>query len=84
MLDKNFKKVQWNTFPTDVFNAPVNPLIVIDKDWLSTYHKYRDEKKIALEEYKEWQLMLFVWQWKMSSDVFEVTKEVINNLLTKL
>ena len=84
MLTKHFRTAPSKWFPIDIFNQEVNPLIVIDPTGLSTYYNKSIDKKIALENYNEWQILLFVWQGKMKTDVFEMTKDIIDMILESI
>jgi len=80
-MDKIFRSIPDKWFTLEVFNNPVNPLIIVSRDAFTTYYNKADDKQNALRATVEEDLVLFVWQWKWRSDVFEMTRKDIANLL---
>lgn len=82
MQTKKFRSVPTDGFPAGVFEAPTNPMIVVST-LESTYHNTIESKNIYLDvlknnpnAFEQGQLMiLFVWQGKFRSDVFEIKLE---------
>lgn len=67
----------------EAFNSKLNPLIVIEEKWISTYHNKLEDKIEVISNYYEWQVLLFAWGWKYRTDVFEVTYEDIQKILSE-
>lgn len=94
MQDRNFRSVPTAGFPEGVFEDPRNPLVLVDQNGLSMYAKKLDEKTNLLNSYEsmnpeggdepEGLMLLFTWQGKFASDVFEIKKEQAIALLDTL
>ena len=74
-------------FPAGVFEAPVNPLILVSKSGTSNFYQTDFDKKNVLDMFAHSEeaqadcMLLFVWQGKMRSDVFEITLADANSIL---
>ena len=77
------RKVPSAGFPFGVFEDPRNPLILVEEGHSVSYAKIINDKRGLLLQYKEavHAQLLFVWQGKASSDVFEITEENLDKLL---
>ena len=77
------RKVPSAGFPFGVFEDPRNPLILVEEGHSVSYAKIIDDKRGLLLQYKEavHAQLLFVWQGKASSDVFELTSEDVDKIL---
>lgn len=84
MPTKNFRNIK-GKFPEGVFEDPRNPLVKLDnQSELSVYAKDISDKMELLVHYKENPdtcRLIFTWQGKVSSDVFELTSEDVEILL---
>jgi len=58
------------------FAGNICPLIVISKDWESSYYQSKKEKLERLLTI-DWEvdIVLFVWAWQYRSDVFRMKQE---------
>lgn len=90
MLDRNFRSVPTAGFPEGVFADPRNPLILIDKNSLSNYANKIEDKQLLLQDVTDLLttpddfILLFVWQGKFKSDVFEIKTSQIEGILNTL
>lgn len=84
------RKVPSTGFPYGVFEDPRNPLVMIYHHTGEVlYSKIIDDKRGMLLEFKEAPFkdspqnykLIFIWQGKASSDVFEITQEHLDKLL---
>ncbi len=67
----------------EVMMVPVNTLIVIRAEWESTYYKKAQEKLEALQWAQPDDLVLFSWQGKFATDIFQLMPEDIERILSK-
>lgn len=87
MIERNFRHMPEAGFPAGIFEAPVNPLILVSKSGTSNFYQAEHDKKNVLamfcnhEEVQQDSMLLFVWQGKMRSDVFEITLADANSIL---
>lgn len=89
MQDRNFRSVPTAGFPEGVFTDPRNPLVLVNQFGTSMYAKKIEEKTNLLNTYeaeadKSILMLLFTWQGKFASDVFEVKEEQAIAILDKL
>lgn len=91
MQDRNFRSVPTAGFPEGVFADPRNPLILVDKFTLSQYANKVEDKKILLQDLVNNGLttpddfiLLFTWQGKFKSDVFEIKTSQVEQILNTL
>lgn len=91
MQDRNFRSVPTAGFPEGVFEDPRNPLILVDKFTLSQYANKVEDKKILLQDLVNNGLttpddfiLLFTWQGKFKSDVFEIKTSQVEQILNTL
>jgi predicted 3-demethylubiquinone-9 3-methyltransferase (glyoxalase superfamily) len=67
---------------TYCFNYATSPLIKVDSKRNITYYKSKSQKLNALREAKRSDKFLISWSGQWSTDVFEVTKEDIEQVFS--
>lgn len=84
METNKFRSVNKNSLPAlrEAMMKNTNPLITINQYWHSTYHKDMASKYTALKEVDDYNLVLFCWLWVSSSDVFQITKEDVAEIIS--
>jgi flagellar biosynthesis GTPase FlhF len=66
----------------EVFALATNPVVLINTAGLSTYATHIKDKLEILNNFEEeTQIILFAWQGKFKTDMFELTKEQIDLII---
>ena len=84
MITKNFRSIPTDGFPEGVFKDPRNPIIFINDNLVTTFANKLQDKIDLLSQYdpiNTSHTILFVWQGKFKSDVFELPPSYIDKLL---
>lgn len=95
MQDRNFRSVPTVGFPEGVFEDPRNPLTLINTEGMSFYANSVEQKREILQQYSDFiykdeddllpnLMLLFAWQGKFKTDMFEVKKDQAIKLLDGL
>jgi hypothetical protein len=81
---ENTVKFRWGAHITkEVMLVPVNTLILIRSEWESTYYKSWQDKLEAMQWSQPDDLVLFSWQGKYSTDIFQLLPEDIERILSE-